>query len=476
MRSRLSVLLVVLAACGEAHVDPRPDIVLVSIDSLRPDHLGCYGYPAPTSPNLDELASAGVRFTNAVSTTSWTLPAHAALFTGLYDSSHGLVDNGLRLGAEHHTLAEALREAGYLTAGFYGGPYLHPTFGLSQGFDVYESCMAMDAALSESMIRAESRATRALSHADVTGPRTVERVTAWLSDLPPRGERPPFFLFIHLWDVHYDFIPPPGYVELFDPDYSGAIDGVDFMDNPEVHPEMDPRDLEHLLALYDAEIRFTDDMLGALRTVLAPLTEPLFVVTADHGEEFFEHGRKGHRNTLFEEVVRVPLVVHWPGHVEGGRVVEDQVRLIDLMPTLLALSDTALDEPVQGRDLSALLSGSPAPAESALLELLVGDSRLRALRTNERKVMAVGPGQQLLYDLVSDPAEASPVSDSPESARWVRELRRARKRAVQFRDGLGARAVERVEMDPDVREQLSSLGYLGDEEEEEDDTAEGEDE
>ena len=119
-----------------------PDIILISIDSLRPDHLGCYGYGRPTSPTIDALAQEGVRCASAVSTTSWTLPAHAALFTGLYDSAHGAVDNGTKLVDSHVTLAEVLQDAGYQTAGFYGGPYLHPMFGLGQGFETYESCMS----------------------------------------------------------------------------------------------------------------------------------------------------------------------------------------------------------------------------------------------------------------------------------------------------------------------------------------------
>jgi hypothetical protein len=144
LRVLTGVLALLVNACGDAAVPPassKPNIVLVSIDSLRADHLGSYGYARDTSPFLDRLAREGTRFENAISTTSWTLPAHAAMFTGLQGSVHGLVDNGLRLADGHLTLAEILRREGYGTAGFFGGPYLHPTFGVAQGFDVYESCM-----------------------------------------------------------------------------------------------------------------------------------------------------------------------------------------------------------------------------------------------------------------------------------------------------------------------------------------------
>ena len=150
MKNKKTILSVLLAVAtiaigyviiSKQAVPDKPDIILISIDSLRPDHLGCYGYRQPTSPTIDNLAGDGVRFENAISTTSWTLPAHAALFTGLYDSAHGLIAAGLRLADANVTLAEVLSQAGYQTAGFFGGPYLHPTFGLDQGFQTYQSCM-----------------------------------------------------------------------------------------------------------------------------------------------------------------------------------------------------------------------------------------------------------------------------------------------------------------------------------------------
>lgn len=202
-----TAFLVLLAAAGCHDREPdssgvavsRPDVVLISIDSLRPDHLGAYGYGPATSPAMDALAADAVVFEHAVSTTSWTLPAHAAMFTGLFDSAHGLYDNGRRLADSYVTMAEVLRDNGYRTAGFFGGPYLHQTFGLAQGFDHWESCMTrLDDDLGDQTVRAAAMASRGASHHDITGPRTLERVRAWLGGVDPR----PFFLFIHLWDVH----------------------------------------------------------------------------------------------------------------------------------------------------------------------------------------------------------------------------------------------------------------------------------
>src|SRR5262249_36783795 len=153
-----------------------------------------------------------------------------------------------RLSPEHVTLAKALRDAGYQTAGFYGGPYLHPTFGLDQGFDHYQSCMTkLPDDLTGEAARAASRAQSGSAQDDVTGPRTVDEVTRWAQGL---GDRP-FFLFVHMWDVHYDYVAPDAYVKAFDPDYRGPIDGRNLMRNTAINASMSERDRRHLIALYD---------------------------------------------------------------------------------------------------------------------------------------------------------------------------------------------------------------------------------
>jgi arylsulfatase A-like enzyme len=445
----------------------RPNLVLVSIDSLRYDHLHAYGYPRETSPTIDRLAREGVRFESAVSTTSWTLPAHAALFTGLYDSTHGLVDNGQRLAPGLATLAERLAQAGYHTAGFFGGPYLHPTFGLGDGFEVWQSCMtAVPGDLSDAALRDESRAPKGRSHGDVTGPRTLEAVTRWA------GERPsdrPFFLFLHLWDVHYDFIPPPPYDRLFDPDYRGTISGVDFMGNPAVGPAMDPRDRDHLIALYDGEIRFTDAILGEILAALRErglLENALVAVTADHGEEFFEHGGKGHQKTLFDEVVRVPLILHWPGRLSAGRVVRDQVRAVDLAPSLLAAAGVPAQPAMQGRDILPLAEGGSLPPRAALLELYADGRDQRALRTLELKAYAPGRLRDRVlpdfaYDLVQDPRERAALrrgGDARFEAAFA-ELEATRAAASALRAELGGGAAP-AGVDGELRERLRELGYV----------------
>jgi len=466
-RGALSLVLLGVLACGGAPEgeDGRPNLVLVSIDSLRARNLGCYGYGRDTSPFLDELAREGVRFTNAFSTTSWTLPAHAALFTGLFDSAHGLVDNGLALGDEHLTLAELLGREGYETAGFFGGPYLHPTFGLGQGFDTYVDCSAT-ARESGERVRVDARSEHSRSHADVTGPRTREAVAAWAR---ARDRGAPCFLFVHLWDVHYDYLAPPEYVERFSPGYDGPVDGRDVMGEG-VRADMPAEDLAHLVALYDAEIRFTDDVLrGILDDLrgLGMLDDAVVVVTADHGEEFFEHGGKGHQRTLFDEVLQVPLVVWAPSGPSGiePAVVDDQVRLVDLLPTLLELAGGEGALAVQGRSLVPLLEGGSLEPVPALAELLVNDEDLRALRTLEAKriVDARRSGAQV-FDLAADPGEVEPLSAPAESGPLAEELRAVLEASRRFRRFLGSRAVDEVDAPEDVEALLRDLGYLGSEE------------
>jgi arylsulfatase A-like enzyme len=459
----LAAVAAVAVCAGRAEPVSRPDILLISIDSLRPDHLGCYGYSKPTSPVIDKLAAEGVRCASAVSSTSWTLPAHAAMFTGLVDSTHGLVDNGLRLGDEHRTLAEVLKENGYRTAGFFGGPYLHPTFGLAQGFEHYQSCMTAlpDAATGEA-IRGLSQSDVDPSHADITGPRTVKEFERWLE--MPKDARPTF-AFVHLWDVHYDYIPPPQYAKIFDEDYTGKLDLRNFSTNPAIHPNMDPRDFRHMIAMYDGEIRSTDDVVGQLLDALRArgrLENTLVIVTADHGEEFFEHLGKGHQHSLWEELIRVPLVFHWPKQLKPGSVVPDQVRLIDVMPTILTFAGVEKQPLVQGRDIGPLLAGRALEPAPALCELLVDQIDLRVLRTNERKAFRNAPSHKTgVFDLVSDPRETKVLHDEP-ATRLLAELEKEIARAIEARKHIGE-GVREIDVDAEMKQRLRALGYAGEE-------------
>lgn len=358
--------LLALAAC-RATPSPEPvdTVVLFSIDSLRADHVGALGYDRPTTPSIDALAERGVVYTRAYSTTSWTLPAHVSLLTGLDADAHGVEDDGLAIPETVRTLAERAKASGIETAGVFAGPYLQPAYGFGRGFGTYANCSGLGSDDSGLGIDwGERKGTHRLSHEAVTNPCVRERVAGWARRAPKRGRR---FLFVHLWDVHYDYAPPPGYVEIFDPDYDGGTDFSKLFVNDAIGPKMPARDLRHLLALYDGEIRWTDDTIAAILADLESeglLRNSVVIVTSDHGEEFFEHGGKAHRQTLHEEVLRVPLVVARPGGPPVRRRSDEVVSLADVAPAIChwlgipcsdlgppgALAETGRRDSVHARD------------------------------------------------------------------------------------------------------------------------------
>jgi arylsulfatase A-like enzyme len=319
----------------------RPNVLLVSIDSLRADHLGSYGYARDTSPTIDALAREGVLFENAISPAPWTVPAHMTLLTGLPPEVHDVVSVRQKLSPDAVTLAEVLQGAGYETAAFVSGPTVMAHFGFDQGFALYDQSLVE---------RQPKRAGGAVS-----SPGLVDLVSAWLDRWSEAGRRAPFFVFLHMWDVHYDYVPPREYVERFDPGYTGDVDTRNFETNERLRRDMDPRDLQHVVALYDGEIRFTDDHLARLVArlrALGVLDDTIVVVTSDHGEEFFEHGQKGHAKTLYDEVLHVPLVVRYPRRIASGQRIAAPVRLMDVAPTILGLADVPTPEGFGASELS----------------------------------------------------------------------------------------------------------------------------
>lgn len=445
---------------------PWPNVVLISVDMLRPDHLGCYGYGRDTSPNIDRLAAEGTLFENAISTTSWTLPAHAALLTGLNDSVHGCIDTNTRLDSERTTLTERLYEVGYETAGIYSGPYLHPVFGLAQGFEVYTDCTSYPQ-LSDSTARGigtvDGPDIWQASHRDVTSPRVYEAARAWLV----RQRERPFFLFVHLWDVHYDFVPPPPYDRMFDLDYAGPVTGDKFLFDQWINGRMPADDLDHLVALYDGEIAWTDVHIGRILDDLDELgiqDSTIVVLVADHGTEFFEHGEKSHRKTLFDKVIRIPMIVRYPGGVPAGQRIATQVSIIDVVPTIAELAGLPIPRDVMGASLVPFLEGdTPGWDQPAISELFSNHRRMRSFRWPDRKLIEdLLTGKSWAYDLQTDPGELRPVHspDDPlmRAARTSAEPGKHRLESV--REARGA-ATASSTVPPQILNQLKSLGFVG---------------
>lgn len=452
-----------LASCSkEPH---HPNVLLVSIDMLRADHVGCYGYARPTTPALDRLAREGTRFDEHISSSSWTLPAHAGLFTSLPDALHGVTDTDRALAPDAHLLAERFQEAGYETAGFFAGPYLHPAFGFGQGFERYENCTSYAAELDGKPSSAWSMDPKVMreSHEDVTNPTVLSKFTSWFQG----RSKKPFFAFVHLWDAHFDFVPPPPWNRRFDPEYTGKVDGRGFFFDETIAPGMPKRDLEHLIALYDGEIGWTDEHVGricALLQAASVLDDTIVVVTSDHGTEFFEHGRKGHRQTLYDEVLRVPFLLRYPGRVPAGAVVRAQTRSIDVGPTLLELAGLPAANDVLGESLVAALTPNSAfRPQRAVCELDSVGIHLRAVRTPKWKFIdRIQAGAPLFFDLAKDPGELAPSSDL--ESELGKRASSAYLEEVQVLDRYYEEHPPRAtksDVPDDVRRGLRANGYVG---------------
>jgi len=323
--------------------DPRPvpdgpNLIVISIDTLRPDHLGCYGYDRPTSPALDRLAREGLLFENVSSTSPWTMPAHASLLTGLYPSRHGLKSHKQYLQESAVPLAEILQQQGYVTSAVVNSHYISQRYGFDRGFDDFYY-------VRENMAQAK--------------PSDVESgAVSWLSKHDGR----PFFLFLHYYDVHSDYRSLPEYERMFVRDYIGPVDGstkqlIAYRRGKEEISFNQP-DIDRLIDLYDAGIRQMDDGIARLIRVLEKndlLDNTLIVVTSDHGEEFLEHGSVLHGKTHFEELIRVPLILHGPGLPSGHRI-KKVASLVDVLPTMLGMLGVASSRDVDGLNLASYWS------------------------------------------------------------------------------------------------------------------------
>ena len=425
--------------------EDRPNIVLISIDSLRPDRLGIYGHDRDTSPNIDRFASEAVVFDSAFSTTSWTLPSHVSMLTGLYPEVHGVARGKQRVGDSAVLASEMLREEGYQALAVVAGPYLRSRFGFNQGWDDYD-----DYTISV-------RGKRATTGGPFT-PRQHRRIVEMLDGRDSR----PLFLFLHYWDVHYDYNPPEPWASMFDPDYEGSLDVGLYTSNEGIHPGMDRRDLEHLLALYDGEVAYTDHWIGELFNELRQrqlFDESIIIVTSDHGDEFFEHGHKGHRVNLYNSTLQIPLIVRFPQARWGGERVSVPVSLVDLVPTLLAWLSVDPPTVINGRSLIPLLDPQTGDATRVVFADLVSEQKTMISGNWKLLVGPRGADATELYDLAEDPNERNDRSlDEPERTEdmvdtlqlWL---------ALAQKQGRG-RDRETIEYDDETRQVLESLGYI----------------
>jgi arylsulfatase A-like enzyme len=392
-------------------------VVILGIDTLRHDHLGCYGYGRNTSPVIDDLAKEGVLFENCIAASPWTLPSFASVFTSLYPSQHGAVHFRKSMRADCPTLAGILKNAGYATGAIINAPYLKRKFKMDRGFDFYN--------MPEEIRNADD---------------TTEDALAWIDQVADQ----PFLIFVHYFDPHLPYSPPAPYDTIFDPDYAGTMKNVYLPKHLPAYrraefeqmKSISEDDWNHIRALYDGEVAFTDQAIGKFIDALAERgldDNTLVVILSDHGEELYDHGGFEHGHSLYNEVIKVPLIFYLPDKLPGDMRIGKQVRLIDVAPTILDLLGIDPDPGFEGVSVEALLEnphanvaaeGTMLPPEVAYAEaLLYGPERKSVVAYPWKLVYQVTTGEKSCFNLAEDPGEHRDLAaDPPGSISLLEEI------------------------------------------------------
>jgi arylsulfatase A-like enzyme len=442
------------------------NVIFISLDTLRADHLHVYGYERNTSPHMDYLASEGVLFKNHIAAAPATLISHASMFTSLNPSVHKAEAlTRTVLDGRFTTLAEFLKKEAFITAAFTGGGQMNKAFRLDQGFDIYDD------------------------ENDGNGlPYAIDKVLDWLR----RHKDQRFFLFFHTYQVHAPYSPPPPYDELFYPEYSGHLENeIDGEILNQINRKLlliEQDDLRHIIALYDGEIAFTDAQLGRLFEELKTLglwDKTLIVLTSDHGEEFNEHGMVGHHShTLYEELLKVPLIIRFPHSAFRGVVVHQQSRGIDIFPTIVDILGFQKPKPIQGISLLPMIEDPqreivlPALSEKEGHELKSLRVHNYKLHLNSRKTKSIplkNPWtkrffysledyhsklkERAFFNLKTDPGETLNLITS--QTRLVRIFEEKIKQLEKENSLLvGSFKPGKAKEDQELIKQLKGLGYL----------------
>jgi arylsulfatase A-like enzyme len=419
------------------------NLILISIDTLRADHLGCYGYGKEISPNIDAFAASGIQFSRAISQSSWTLPVHASLFNGFYPSVHGAVTKHRSVPLSFMMLSEILKNAGYATVAITGGGFLNPIYGFKQGFEEYRHFNGLDT------------------------------VDVW--DVIDGFRDNPFFLFLHTYTVHNYFVPP----ELIDrlegkyrEDFGELSRIMAFVDR-HLTEDLDTesmRIMEHLRDRYDLSILHIDRQFGSLLDGLADrelLDNTVIVFLSDHGEEFGEHGRTYHGGTLYNEQVHVPLLMKVPGMAVRNRVVTEIIELLDVFPTLLELLELPVPGGIDGESLVPLVEGKRESIDGLAFSEIsshvtekysVCDTSMKLIYSPEIENLPLsGAGSLESFELSWGPgwkenvstAEADELVDPFQE--WYARMNRSREMSA---------SAEEITIDPALREELEALGYI----------------
>ncbi|MGA1840536.1 MAG: sulfatase [bacterium] len=427
----------------------RPNIVIILIDALRKDHLGCYGYHRETSPNIDAFAGNAVKFMDTVSTCSWTSPSIASLFTCLYVSSHGLKTHSQKstdiLDLKFETLAEALKKNGYTTSAFIANRWIREEFNYNQGFDSFEQVGGDIPRPSGALVR--------------------EKVTKWLQD-KPKG---PFFLYIHFMDVHGPYLPPYPYNTFFKSEKTRDLSPQEYMKLRYLKIE-GQMDLNFYISQYDGGIRYCDYHVGKIIQYLKEnglFDDTIIIITSDHGEAFFEHGECDHGFTLYNEEIEVPLLMRFPHSMDLEINTHIKPLLIDIGVTLLDIIGAQFPYEVDG--LSLVSQGKKRNREQKRQriyseEYMKGVPKIAVIEDDMKYIYHI-PQEKIVevYNLREDKGEkenllmnekiaASNEQREEDIGTWL-HLKETRRDSI-------SKKREQTEIDPLTLEQLKSLGYI----------------
>ena len=419
---------------------PIQHIFIVTADALRADHLGCYGYARATSPNIDRFSKDAVRFENAVSQGAGTLPSTASLFTSVYPSTHKCDVNTSKLPAAFLTLPEIMETKGYMTAGFVQNEFLTPPHGLTNGFRWYQ--------YDRFLIDTEKRLDLALE---------------WIQSM----RRFPSFVFFHMLHPHSPYTPPPDIAQLFNVSLSPLASSNQKLLEVDAKRILLPKEeREQLITLYDAEIRYLDTLFGTFIQRLKQLKiydGSIIIFLSDHGEAFQEHGRLGHGGTVYQEMIRVPLLIKLPFRSNRrGIALAQNVETMDVMPTILEVLRLPVPGFFQGKSLMPLmLKGGKQNTRTVFSEVLSG-KLLGAINNNHKYIYSGQTGKEELYDIRVDPGETKDLSQT--SLDLLKKFRQERSsffnRAAEWRKKHIQTEGEHIVLDEEQTEELKALGYI----------------
>jgi arylsulfatase A-like enzyme len=435
------------SGCDKESIPPKkdtiskPNLILISIDTLRADHLGCYGYGRPTSPALDKLASEGVLFQNVTASSPWTLPSHGSMLTGYYPGRLGLNSYESMLPSDVTTLASILSEQGFATSAIVSCFFTRQKYGFDKGFNNFVF-------LGEDVKKKEAASS------------IIELATQWIKDHCNKQ----FILFLHFFDVHSDYSPMEKYKKQFVGPYKGRANGsTGFLYKVRTGEiSLNENDVQHIIDLYDAEIKQLDDRLKGLFDFLRKqgiLENSYIIVTSDHGEEFLDHGGTMHGRTHYQELLHVPLIIYGP-KIPRAIKINTVISLVDIMPTALNLLGISIPAGLDGISLCPLWKmPDTEPAERFIFsEADHGneqDNIKRAVRYGDYKLhYDLLSKTYELYNIATDPSERNNIAS--EQTDLVDLMFKELKGFMQHRK----QNAEKTPLSEGEFEKLKSLGYM----------------